>query len=197
MDAPTWALSPTTNGVYYRASAASTGTAAYTLLQTVAGQYGVGYKVSFTSTGIDNGNTFSIVGHKMGTNPGAVTTEVVTGPNISTTYSANYYDTITSITPSATMAGSISVGYLGTSVALPRTRIKGVYYVGTGTAGSVKVNLNSATGTLLLQVDTPALATFAQHVRFDNGVLIGSSNACSDIGILTLTNVTFSTITCG
>jgi len=171
------------------------------LLQTIAGPNGIGYIISFVGSANDSGKTLTIVGHKMGTAPGVVTTEVVTGPNVNTVYSTGYYDRVTSITPSATMTGTIGVGVLGTSVALPRTRIKGVYYVGTGTAGSIKANLNSATGTLLLQIDTPASATANQYVLMPSGILMGGSNALGpltmDIGLVTLTNVTFSTIICG
>ena len=201
MQGDNFAVTPTTSAGYYRASAASSGTAAYTLLQTTAGPNRIGYKVSIVSTADDSGKTFTLVGHKMGTVPGVVTTEVITGPNATTVYSTGYFDTVTSITPSASMAGSIGVGVLGTSVALPRTRIKGVYYVGTGSAGSVKANLNSATGTLLLQVDTPALATATQYLLITGGILMGGSNAMGaltmDIGLITLTNVTFATIICG
>jgi hypothetical protein len=198
MNAPNWAVSPTTSAGYYRASAASSGTAAYTLLQTTAGPNNIGYLITIVSTGNDSGKTFTIVGHKMGTLPGIVTTEVVTGPNTTTVNSTNYYDIVTSITPSATMTGSIGIGVLGTSVALPRTRVKGVYYVGTASAGTIKINLNNAsTGALLLQIDTPAAATVANFVRLHDGIIIGGSNALSDIGIVTLTNVTYSTIILG
>jgi hypothetical protein len=201
MQGDNFAVSPTTNAGYYRASASSTGTTTYTLLQTLAGLNGIGYKISFVSTADDSLKTFTIVGHKMGTAPGVVTTEVVTGPNATTAYSVGYYDRVTSITPSATMTGSIGVGVLGTSVALPRTRIKGVYYVGTASAGSIKANLNSATGALLLQVDTPASATATQYMILAGGILMGGSNALGpltmDIGLVTLTNVTFATIICG
>ena len=197
MIAPNWAVSPTTSAGYYRASAASTGTAAYTLLQSNAGPNNIGYKITIVSTADDSGKTFTIVGHKMGTLPGIATTEVVTGPNTTTVNSTNYYDIVTSITPSATTTGSIGIGVLGTSVALPRTRVKGVYYVGTASAGTVKINLNSSTGALLLQIDTPAAATVANFVRLHDGIIIGGSNALSDIGIVTLTNVTYSTIILG
>ena len=201
MQGDNFAVSPTTNAAYYRVAAASSGTAAYTLLQTIAGPNGIGYKVSFVSTLDDSGKTLTIVGHKMGTAPGVVTTEVVTGPNATTVYSTGYYDIVTSITPSATMTGTIGIGVLGTSVALPRTRIRGVYYVGTGSAGSIKINLNSTTGTLLLQIDSPASATANQYVLMQSGILVGGSNALGaltmDFGIVTLSNVTFSTIICG
>ena len=76
-----------------------------------------------------------------------------------------------------------------------------MYYVGTGSAGSVKANLNSATGTLLLQVDTPASATATQYMILAGGILVGGGNALGpltmDFGIVTLTNVTFATIICG
>ena len=201
MNGDNFAVTPTTNAAYYRVAAASSGTAAYTLLQTIAGPNGIGYIISFVGSANDSGKTLTIVGHKMGTAPGVVTTEVVTGPNANTVYSTGYYDRVTSITPSATMTGTIGVGVLGTSVALPRTRIKGVYYVGTGTAGSIKANLNSSTGTLLLQVDTPASAIATQYMIITGGILMGGSNALGpltmDIGLITLTNVTFATIICG
>ena len=201
MNGDNFAVTPTTNAAYYRVAAASSGTAAYTLLQTIAGPNGIGYIISFVGSANDSGKTLTIVGHKMGTAPGVVTTEVVTGPNTNTVYSTGYYDRVTSITPSATMTGTIGVGVLGTSVALPRTRIKGVYYVGTGTAGSIKANLNSSTGTLLLQVDTPASAIATQYMIITGGILMGGSNALGpltmDIGLITLTNVTFATIICG
>ena len=201
MNGDNFAVTPTTNAAYYRVAAASSGTTAYTLLQTIAGPNGIGYIISFVGSANDSGKTLTIVGHKMGTAPGVVTTEVVTGPNTNTVYSTGYYDRVTSITPSATMTGTIGVGVLGTSVALPRTRIKGVYYVGTGTAGSIKANLNSSTGTLLLQVDTPASAIATQYMIITGGILMGGSNALGpltmDIGLITLTNVTFATIICG
>lgn len=196
-----WAVSPTTNAAYYRVAASSTGTAAYTLLQTTAGPNGIGYLISFVSGSNDSDKTFSIVGHKMGTSPGVVTTETVTGPNATTVYSTGYYNIVTSITPSATMLGNIGVGVLGTSVALPRTRVQAVYVVGAATAGSVKVNLNSATGTLLLQVDTPASAAANSYLLLPHGILVGAGNANGsptvDFGIVTLTTITLATIICG
>jgi hypothetical protein len=45
------------------------------------------------------------------------------------------------------------------SVGLPRARIKAVYYMPTGTAGSVSFKSGGSGGTELLKVDTPASAT--------------------------------------
>ena len=199
MQTDIYSISPTTNAVYYRAAAASAGSAALTLLQSNAGPNGVGYKVSITTVGDSSGRTFTIVGHAMGTETGTVTTEVVTGPNATTVYSTNYFDTITSITPSGATTGNLSIGVLGTSAAIKRCRIKSIYYVGTATAGSIKINLNNAsTGKLLVQVDTPASATVQNNLLFaGEGILVGGNSALTDIGIVTLTNVTFSTIMFG
>ena len=199
MQTDIFSISPTTNATYYRAAAASSGSTALTLLQSSAGPNGVGYKVSITTVGDSSGRTFTIVGHAMGTKTGTVTTEVVTGPNATTVYSTNYFDTITSITPSGATTGNLSIGVLGTSAAIKRCRIKSIYYVGTATAGSIKINLNNAsTGKLLVQVDTPASATVQNNLLFaGEGILVGGNSALTDIGIVTLTNVTFSTIMCG
>jgi hypothetical protein len=192
-----WSVSPATNATYYRAAASIAGAGALTLLQSTAGLNGIGYKVTITSAGDDSADTFTIVGHAMGTAPGAVTTEVVTGANAGVATSANYYDLITGITASGASAGNVSIGVLGTSVALPRTRIKGLYYVATGAAGSVAINLNSTSGILLLKIDTPASATVANSSYIpENGILVAGSVA-TDFGLVTLTNVTFSTIYCG
>jgi hypothetical protein len=196
MQTDIYSISPTTNAAYYRAAAASAGSSALTLLQSNAGPNGVGYKVSITTVGDSSGRTFTIVGHAMGTETGTVTTEVVTGPNATTVYSTNYFDTIT---PSGATTGNLSIGVLGTSAAIKRCRIKSIYYVGTATAGSIKINLNNAsTGKLLVQVDTPASATVQNNLLFaGEGILVGGNSALTDIGIVTLTNVTFSTIMFG
>jgi hypothetical protein len=192
-----WAVSPTTDATYYRAAASIAGAGALTLLQSTAGYNGIGYKVTITSAGDDSADTFTIVGHAMGTSPGAVTTEVLTGANAGVATSTNYYDLITSITASGASAGNVSIGVLGTSVALPRTRIKGLYYVATGSAGSIAVNLNSTSGRLLVKVDTPASTTVANSSYIaEDGILVAGSVA-TDFGLVTLTNVTFATIYCG
>jgi len=59
--------------------------------------------------------------------------------------------------------------------------------------------LNSTSGTLLLQIDTPASsASFADSVTIpDEGILTQRSNSKSDFAILTLTNITNATVFCG
>jgi hypothetical protein len=60
-------------------------------------------------------------------------------------------------------------------------------------AGSVVVNINTNSGTEILGVNTPASATFAEYVK-TNHILVGRSAAQSDLGIVTLSNVTYCTL---
>lgn len=191
-----WAVTPSTSATYYRAAASIAGAGALTLLTQDAGPNGVGYKVRITSAGNDAGITFTIVGIKVGDLSGKFTTEVVTGANASTADSTNFFAYIESITASGASAGNVSIGTTG-SLALPRTRVKGFYYVASGSAGSLKINLNSPTGAELLKISTPATATGTQDMMLPGmGILTTRSNN-TDFSILTVTNVTDVTLFCG
>ena len=134
----------------------------------------------------------------MGRLTGEATIEVVTGASAGTASSSNFYTVVTSVVASGASAGNVSIGTTG-SLAFGRTRIKSVYYVVAGSAGSLKFNLNSVSGTLLLQVDTPASSSsFADSVTIpDEGILTQRSNSSSDFTILTLSNITNVTVFCG
>jgi len=191
-----WAVTPSTSATYYRAAASIAGAGALTLLTQDAGPNGVGYKVRITSAGDDRGITFTIVGIKVGDLTGKFTTEVVTGANASTADSTNFFAYIESITASGASAGNVSIGTTG-SIALPRTRLKGFYYLASGTAGSIKLNLNSTSGAELLNLSTPASATGTQDMFLPGmGILTTRSNN-TDFSILTVTNVTDVTLFCG
>jgi len=196
MNGDIWAVTPSTSATYYRAAASIAGAGALTLLTQDAGPNGVGYKVRFTSAGDDQGITFTIVGIKVGDLSGKFTTEVVTGADTSTADSSNFYAYIESITASGASAGNVSIGTTG-SIALPRTRLKGFYYLASGTAGSIKLNLNSTSGAELLNLSTPASATGTQDMFLPGmGILTTRSNN-TDFSILTVTNVTDVTLFCG
>jgi hypothetical protein len=194
-----WAVTPSTSATYYRAAASIGGAGALTLLTNDAGPNGVGYKVRFTSAGDDRGITFTIVGITVGnTLTGDLTTEVVTGANASTADSTNFFAVITSITASGASAGNVSIGTTG-SIALPRTRLKGFYYLASGSAGSIKVNLNSSSGTELLNIATPASATGTQDMFLPGtGILTTSTgSSITDFSVVTITNVTNTVLFCG
>ena len=196
MNGDIWAVTPSTSATYYRAAASIAGAGALTLLTQDAGPNGVGYKVRITSAGDDRGITFTIVGIKVGDLTGKFTTEVVTGANASTADSTNFFAYIESITASGASAGNVSIGTTG-SIALPRTRLKGFYYLASGAAGSIKLNLNSTSGAELLNLSTPASATGTQDMFLPGqGILTTRSNN-TDFSILTVTNVTDVTLFCG
>ena len=196
MNGDIWAVTPSTSATYYRAAASIGGAGALTLLTQDAGPNGVGYKVRFTSAGNDAGITFTIVGIKVGDLTGKFTTEVVTGANASTADSTNFYAYIESITASGASAGNVSIGTTG-SIALPRTRVKGFYYVASGSAGSLKINLNSPTGAELLKISTPATATGTQDMMLPGMGILTTRSSNTDFSVLTVTNVTDVTLFCG
>ena len=77
------------------------------------------------------------------------------------------------------------------------SRIKGLYYVASGTAGTVKINTNSTTGYLLLQINTPALATAVNSLYMAAEGILTARSSTTDFAIVTLSNVTALTLICG
>ena len=192
-----WSVSADSDVDYFRAAATIGAAGSLALLKANLGTNGYGYKVSFTSDGSDVGITFTITGRQVGHIIGdPVVTETVTGPNSNTVFSTNYYSQVTSITVSGTSANSVSIGY-GSNLALPRTRIKGMYYVGGGSAGSITVTSPNREFALF-KIATPASATtFADSLFIPSeGILVGG-DAPNDYGIVTVSNVTSYTLICG
>ena len=198
MHADIWAVTPSVSATLLRAAASVAGAGALTLITSDVANNGCGYKIVITSAGDDSGITFTVVGVKVGSISGAAVTEVLTGSNGGTVTSTNFYTSITSITASGASAGNVSVGTVG-SLALPRCRIKGLHYVAGATAGSVKVNLNATTGTLLLQVDTPPVtaAAFATSVYIPQEGILTTRSTRADFAIVTLAVITAVTLFCG
>lgn len=191
-----WAVSPSTSATYYRAAAAVAGAGALTLLTRDAGPNGVGYKVIITSSGIDTGITFTIVGTPVGGDPNhAPVTEVLTGASASSVTSTNFFANIVSITASGAAAGTVAIGTTG-SLALPRCRVRGVYYVGAASAGTIVLNSNATSGTQLLRVDTPATATWAAHLLLPGEGALTARSTGADFAIVTLTQVSLITLFC-
>jgi hypothetical protein len=192
-----WTVSADSDVDYFRAAATIGAAGSLALLKTNLGTNGYGYKVSFTSDGNDSGITFTITGRQVGHIIGdPVVTETVTGPNATTVFSTNYYSQVTSITVSGTSSNSVSIGY-GGDLALPRTRIKGLYYVGGGSAGSITVTSPNREFPLF-KIATPDSAdTFADSLFIPSeGVLVGG-DAPNDYGVVTVSNVTSYTLICG
>lgn len=191
-----WAITPNADDGSLRANASIAGAGLLTLITGNVSPYGTGYKIAITSAGNDSGITFTIVGIKVGDLSGANTTEVVAGANAGVATSANFYTEVKSIRASGASAGNVKIGSTG-SLALPRTRIKTLYYVATANAGSVKFNLNSSTGPLILQIDTPAGTAFSDNVAIPGEGILTARSGTTDFVVMTLTEVTNATVFCG
>jgi len=192
-----WAVNPTSDDAYFRASATIAASGSIALLKTNVGQYGTGYKVSITSNGADANKTFTITGVKVGAEGyNGIVTETVTGPSASVVYSTNYYTSINSISVSAASAGGVKIGY-GGDLAFPRTRIKQVLYVAAGTAGSITFTAQP-NNTVILKLFTPADGTANDAMVPPEGILTTKSNSGrGDIAVMTLDQVSKVTVICG
>lgn len=191
-----WAVTPSTNDALFSSAASIAGAGVIPLITYTVGANGTGYKLVFTSSGDDSGITFTVVGNRVGDVSGDATTEVVTGANATTASTTNFYTNIISITASGASAGTVKIGTVG-SLALPRCRIKGLYWVASATAGTIKVNRNSTTGLLLLQINTPALATAVNSLYMAAEGILTTKSTLNDFAIVTLTDVTAATLICG
>ena len=80
-------------------------------------------------------------------------------------------------------------GYItGTASKAQPARVKAVYYVASGTAGTIAVK-DGASGSTLVTVDTPASATATDEVWFpENGIRFSDREYCD------VTNVSFVTV---
>ena len=131
----------------------------------------IGQVITILSAGDDSGITFTIVGTDAN---GDALTEVVTGANAGTASSSGYFNTVDSITTSASSAGNVSAGVAATgtgTVFAGRTRIRGLQGLSEATAGNLLFKNTSITGTTLLTVPTQAAAELIEPYIPDNAVL--------------------------
>ena len=191
-----WAVTPATDDAYYRANASIAGAGAVSLLANSVGPFGYGYKIVITSAGDDSGITFTVTGIRVGDLTNTVVSETLTGANIGTVTSSNYYARVDSVTASGASAGNVKIGTTG-NLALPRTRIKGLYWVASGTAGTIKVNVNGLSSQLILQINTPALATAVNSLYMAAEGILTTRSSQQDYAVVTLTNVSYATLICG
>ena len=189
-----WAVTPAASADdnFYVTSVTPAAAGALTLAATTPSVNGCGYKVVLTTAGDESGVTFTIVG--TGVN-GETITESFAGPSSATTKnSTNYFASVTSISVDGATGAAIILGY-STDFALPRTRIKGFYFTGAASAGSVVVTRVSDSK-VLLNIATPA-STAASGSLFlpAEGILVGSN--INDYATVTKSNVASVTFICG
>jgi len=190
-----WAVNPTSDDDYFRASASIAASGNIALLANDVGQYGTGYKVSITSNGADANKTFTVTGVKVGaTGYNGIVTETITGPSATVVYSTNYYTRVNSISISAASTGGIKIGY-GGDLAFPRTRIKQVIYVASSVGGSITFTAQP-NNTTLLKLFTPADSTANDAMVPPEGILTTKSGN-NDFAVMTLDQVSKVTVLCG
>jgi len=191
MGSDIWAVTLGSDADFYVTTASGTASTPFTLANTQPEYHGVAYKVTVTPAADETGKNFVIVG--VGVDGNALT-ETLAGAAVAFT-STNYFVSVTSITPDANTAGNVTIGYaLSAGVYLPLTRIKGVYYVASGSAGSIVVTKAGSSQTIL-NIATPALATVTQDIMIPaNG--LRTADSPSDYSTVAVTNVTSVTLMC-
>jgi len=191
MQSDVWSVTWFNDTAALRAAATVTTATAFTLITSNLPFNGAGAKVTVTSDGDDGSTDFTVVGTNMA---GEALTEVITGVDTDTVTSTAYFSAITSITPSATSTNDISVGLSG--LALPKCRIRGVYFVGAENAGSVIVTRVSDSRKVLNVVSAAGSGAnaFSFYVPGDG---IVTTYTIGDHATVTLSQVPSVTFLCG
>ena len=191
MQSDVWSATWFNDTAALRASASIAGTGAITLLTTAVGFNGVGAKVTVTSSGDEDDTEFTVVGIGM---DGTQITEVITGVDQNTVASTNYYTSIVSISNDTASVGNISIGLSG--LALPKCRVRGVYFVGAATAGSVVITRVSDSRKILNVASAAGSGANAFNF-YVPGEGIVSTYTLNDYATVTLTQVPSVTLLCG
>ena len=128
--------------------------------------------ITILSAGDDSGISFTVTGTD---ETASSATESITGANAGTATGSTYFATITQIAAVGDPAGNVSAGS-GTSIAAPmfrgRMRLRGLYAVNTGTAGTITFREGSSTGSVRMQFNTVASANTTQYPDVpDDGIL--------------------------
>jgi len=127
--------------------------------------------ITIASASDDSARTFTVTGTDVN---GRVQTEVIAGPATTVT-GTKYFRTVTQVSVDGNTAGAITVGMANNSldvVNAGRIRMRGIYLVHTGTAGTIPFRNGSATGTALITVATPAAANTTRDLVIpDDGVI--------------------------
>ena len=188
-----WAVNTgASNATFFAANVAASGTV--TLAANQIGNNGTGYKVSATSVADDDSLTITVTGIPVGRLDGGTVTESFSGASASVAYSTNYYTTVSAISVDKVPAGSLSIGF-GGNLALPRTRIKSVYFVAGGASGNITFT-SQGTSTVILSLTTPSATVQGLSFVPPDGILT-TKNTPNDFCVVTTSNVAGVTIFCG
>ena len=146
--------------------------------------------VTILSAGDDSGISFTVTGTD---ETGDSATESITGANAGTATGSSYFTTVTAIAAVGDPAGNVSAGS-GTAIAAPmfrgRMRLRGIYAVNTGTAGTTTFRQTSSSGAVRMKFNTVASANTTQYPDVpDDGILFIAG------GYILYTQTTLSSIT--
>ena len=193
-----WAIRPSVGAAIYRAAAAITGDAPITLplLVNDPAPQGAGYLVTITSNGDDRAVIFTITGRQVGDITGGSTVETIAGPNAAAVTGTIPFASISSITASAASANNISIGTIG-NLFLPRARIKGFYVVSGANAGTLVVNIGTASViNTIFSIATPGGVTITNELLLPgDGIL--TARQVNDFAEVIATGITDYTLFCG
>ena len=188
-----WAVNPgQSNATFFSTNVTASGTV--TLAANQIGNNGTGYKVAADSAGDDSSLTITVTGIPVGRLDGGTVTESFLGGSAGIAYSTNYYNTVTAISVDKIPAGSLAIGY-GGDLALPRTRIKSVYFVAGGASGNITFT-SQGSSTVILSLVTPS-ATLASVAFVPPDGILTTKNTVNDFCVVTTSNTGGVTIFCG
>ena len=152
--------------------------------------FNAGRVVTILSAGDDSGDTFTVTGTDVN---GDAQTEAITGANAGTATGTKYFKTVTQIAASGASAGNVSAGVnasAGDVIFAGRMRLKGVFTVHSGTAGTVSFTTSSPAGSSVLKLGTVASATSSRDVTVPADGIV-----CSSGGYVQYTAGSFSNLT--
>jgi hypothetical protein len=192
-----WSVKVGSDADFYVVENTYTGTAPVVLplSNTLPGRNGYGYKVSITSADDETGVGFTITGTKVGDIGGTSISETVVGGNNTAVFSTNYFASVDSVVINANTTANVTVGY-GGNLALPRCRVKGLYYVASANAGEIAITPNSSSIPILAMA-TPANATVVSSLYMAAEGILTTNSSAKDYAVVTNTNVTSVTLICG
>jgi hypothetical protein len=146
--------------------------------------------VTILSAGDDSAKSFTVTGTDVN---GDAQTESITGANAGTATGASYFKTISGISAVGNPAGDVSAGVnnsCGDVIFSGRMRLKGIFTVNSGTAGTIDFLTTSPAGTSKMKLGTVASATVSRDVTIpDDGIVF------TDGGYVQYTQSTFTTTT--
>ena len=139
----------------------------------------------------DNGKTVTITGTDVN---GDSQTEVITLTGSATAHAGSkYFKTVTAAAASAQPAANVSIGMAAGCadvIFAGRSRLKGVYIVNSGTAGTIDFLTTSPTGTSTMKLGTVASATVTRDVTIPEEGVVFSAGVYIQYTVATFTNMT-------